>query len=184
MQNLLPLGRIDHIPLLLEIKRNPSVWNRQTMRTQDPTSPHHGLDDIWVRYNKNSACYDAVEARKEHESVWYPEADSLPSVRDMAFQIMSMVRGERLGGILITRIPPGRVCRPHTDCGWHAEYYDKYAVQLESHQDQAFCFAEGRYGAAPGEIYWFNNLVEHWVTNNSAVDRITAIFCIRSERRT
>ena len=151
------------------------------MRTENPTSPHHGLDDIWIRYNDNSSCYDAVEARKEHDSVWYPEAETLPSVKDMAFELMRRLRGVRLGGILITRIPPGGMCKPHTDTGWHAEYYrDKYAVQLASHPDQAFCFQEGGYSAEPGEIYWFNNLVEHWVINPSPVERITAIFCIKS----
>jgi hypothetical protein len=93
---------------------------------------------------------------------------------------MYLVKGERLGGILITRIPPGGICKPHHDRGtWHASYYDKYALQLESHPFQAFHFDEGSYSAMPGELYWFNNQEVHWVTNESPIDRITLIFCIK-----
>ena len=84
---------------------------------------------------------------------------------------------------LISKIPPGGLCKPHTDTTWHAKYYDKYAVQLESHPDQAFCFEEGEHISPPGEVYWFNNQAVHWVRNNSPVDRITLIFCIKSDRR-
>jgi quercetin dioxygenase-like cupin family protein len=104
-------------------------------------------------------------------------------VKDLAFNLMTMVRGEELGGVLITRIPPGGECKPHIDSTWHAKYYDKYAIQIEAHPNQAFCFEDGGYASAPGEIYWFENNVVHWVKNDSPVDRITLIISIKSDRR-
>lgn len=185
----------------LELKNNPQLWNRHDFRRKDPTSPHHGLDDIWVRYQHLDDVQDNIQEnlqrqKTSHESVWYPEAQYLPTLKELAFQLMTLVKGERLGGILITRIRPGQQCKPHVDTGaWHAAYYNcKIALQIESSPDvdyhngivpipeQAFYFSGEHFCAQPGDLYWFDNQKEHWVLNNSSVDRITAIFCIRTDR--
>lgn len=184
MNNILPLGSIDISQALLQLKRNPVYWNLYTNRTENYTSPHAGVSDIWIRYRDyKDFDGDWEKFNGEHDPIWYEASDAMPAFKDIAFNLMSTVRGERLGGILITKIPPGGAVEPHVDISWHASYYDKYAIQLESHYDQAFCFEEGKYSAQPGEVYWFNNQVSHWVVNNSIVDRITLIVCIRSDRR-
>ena len=185
----------------LELKNNPQVWNQYDFRRKDPSSPHHGLDDIWVRYqhlddvNPDIPC-NLMMQKFPHESVWYPSIKYLPSIKDLAYEIMGKVKGERLGGILITRIKPGKQCRPHVDVGtWHAAYYNcKIAVQLECAPDinyhaglvdtpeQAFHFPGEHFCAKQGDYYWFDNQKEHWVPNNSKVDRITIIICIRTNR--
>ena len=185
MNNILTIAQVDITQVLLQLKRNPQLWNIQKNRTAPESSPHYGLEDIWVRFRDMSQ-YDGKDWQKfngDHHSEWMPEADRLPAVKDIAFQLMTMVRGEELGGILITKIPPGGLCKPHIDTTWHAQYYDKYAVQLESHPNQAFCFEEGEHHARPGDVYWFNNNVLHWVRNDSPEDRITLIICIKSDRR-
>jgi len=200
MKNMMHLGNVNVAAILLELKNNPQLWNEHTVRTQDPTSPHHGLDDIWVRYQhidkvKNDPQAHIASLNEPHESVWYPSINYLPSVKALAYEVMRMVKGERLGGILITRIHPGQECKRHIDTGsWHAAYYDKYAVQLESAPDlayhtgqaaepeQAFHFDGEHFCARQGDLYWFNNQEFHWVPNNSAVDRITIIFCIRTNK--
>jgi hypothetical protein len=185
MDNILPLIRgLDVTPLLLELKNNPQLWNTNTYRTSNPNSPHREVDDIWIRYNRMEVLENTPELlHAEHDSVWYPAIERLPSLRKLALDLMHHVKGERLGGILITRIPPWKQVYPHDDRGsWHAAYYDKYAVQLESAPGQSFEFEEGGFAAAPGDVYWFNNQVKHWVTNNSDFDRITAIICIRTDK--
>lgn len=182
MKNIQPIGTIDVVPLLLQLKMHPELWDEHTWRTRHPTSPHHGLSDIWIRY-RDIAEYDGDwdAFNGPHEQIWYPAADKLPAVKDIAFNLMARVRGERLGTILITKIPPGGTCKPHTDFGWACEYYQtKIAVQLESHPDQAFCFKGEQYSARPGECYYFRNTEEHWVVNESPVDRITLIVCMRT----
>ena len=176
MKNLIKIGQgIDVRLLALELKRQPELWNQNTERTAPEDSPHHEADDIWVRYAQD------VRAISGHESVWYPAWKMLPSLRAIVFGVMSLVQAESLGGVLITRIPPGKQVYPHVDHCWHADYYDKIAVQIESHQQQAFHFDEGAFSAAPGDIYWFNNHESHWVTNDSPVDRVTLIICVRLE---
>lgn len=187
MKHLLPLGYLDVTEAVLQLRQSPYLWNLYRERTQRPDSPHVDVDDIWVRYRDRTEFElgqrDWSEFNQEHDSVWYPAADKLPAVKNLSYQLMTAVRGERLGGVLVTRIPPGKAVKPHADAGWHAEYYDKFAVQLESHPDQAFYFEDGGYAAAPGEVYWFRNQALHWVRNDSPVDRVTLIVCIRQDRR-
>jgi hypothetical protein len=186
MDNLLHIAQgVNVIPTLLEIKNNPQLWNQHAYRTSSDDSPHREVSDIWVRYNdiNNLDMNDPQKFNQEHESVWYPSIDKLPSIKKIAYDLMHYVNGERLGGILITKIKPGKQCYPHDDVGsWHSAYYDKYAVQLEGDCKQAFHFEEGSFSAKPGDIYWFNNQEKHWVTNDSDVDRITMIICIRTNK--
>jgi len=165
---LLP-GVFDVAPLRDALDTYPGLWNQRTERTAAPESPHHEIDDIWVR------------SPDEAGSDWYPDADVLP-VRPIAHALMTGLQGERLGGILITRIPPGAQCRPHVDPGWHARHFDKFAVQIASAPGQGFHFDGHTLEAKPGEVYWFDNAFTHWVTNESAEPRITLIVCIRTER--
>lgn len=177
MKHIMKIGSgINVMPLALQLKRNPQLWNQNSFRTS-ADSPHADVDDIWVRY----ADISEGMPTGPHDSIWYPAYRTLPQLRDIVFGIMGLVQGERLGGVLITKIPAGKRVKPHVDPGWHAEYYDKFAVQIESHQQQAFCYEDGKLVTAPGDVYWFNNQAEHWVINDSPVDRITLILCIRTD---
>jgi hypothetical protein len=167
----------DITPLLLDLKRHPFLWNAHRERTVAVGTPHSQVDDIWVRYNPAGG----TDQHTPHDSVWYPAYSYLPGLRPIIRGLMHAVGGERLGGVLITRIPPGGQVLPHCDNGWHAEYYDKFAVQVASHPQQAFCYADGELATAPGDVYWFNNQESHWVRNDSPVERITLIVCIRPE---
>lgn len=162
-------------PLLWALQQNEQLWNQHVSRTADEASPHHEVDDIWVRY--------AVDAKEHgpHESVWYPSAEVLP-VRQLIYPLMQYVRGERLGGVLITRIKAGRQCKPHHDEGWHAKYYDKFAIQVQSAPGQFFCFEGEKLEPMPGDVYRFDNSHTHWVTNDTPHDRITLIVCIRTDK--
>lgn len=162
-------------PLLWALQSHPELWDQNTARTESEESPHHGLSDIWVRYAK-----DHTEAGP-HESVWYPCADLLP-VRDIVYPLMNFVRGDRLGGVLITKIPADRECKPHRDPGWHARYYEKFAVQIQSAPGQQFCFEGESLETKPGDVFWFDNSQTHWVTNPTPYDRITMIVCIKADR--
>jgi quercetin dioxygenase-like cupin family protein len=94
---------------------------------------------------------------------------------------MRFVEGVEIGGVLITRIPPGKSVRPHTDPGWHARRYEKYGVQITSAPGQLFCFEGEELETQPGDVFWFDNAHTHWVTNPTHYERITMIVCIRKE---
>ena len=155
---------------------NPQVWNTFTKRTDYAASPHREVDDIWVRYGHPDE--SLVNGFDPHESYWWAGADMLP-VRPIATRLMASVGGTRLGGILITRVPAGKQVYPHIDHGWHARYYEKFAVQIQSAPGQRFCFHGAQLEPRPGDVYWFDNAFEHWVENPTEHDRITLIVCIR-----
>lgn len=169
-------------PLLIQVARNPGVWNRHKMRTEDYQSgPHTVVSDIWVRYNAfENFKGDPQAFNDEHESEWYPESELIPSVTPLVFDVMRLVGGTRLGGVLITKIPPGGRVEPHQDHSWHADYYQKFAVQLMGTPDQAFHFEGEELRALPGDLYTFDNSQTHWVTNDSKQDRMTLIICIKA----
>lgn len=154
---------------------HPDLWDTNKDRTADPESPHFGLHDMWCRFTP-----PGLNANQPHESIWYPSADILP-VRDLVYPLMSMCRGDELGGVLITKIPAGKMCRPHSDHTWHAGRYEKFGVQIQSAPGQAFHFKGESLVTQPGDLFWFNNSQTHWVTNESEFDRITMIVCIRTD---
>jgi quercetin dioxygenase-like cupin family protein len=163
-------------PIHWALQSNSHLWNENTGRTEDPSSPHHSLDDIWARYGDPARSKDG----QPHDAFWYPAADLL-GVKAMCHDLMRAVDGVELGGVLITRIKPGKSVRPHTDPGWHARRYEKYGVQITSAPGQRFCFNNEALETRPGDVFWFRNDVVHWVTNPTNYERITMIVCIRKE---
>ena len=180
MDTMIPIYQgANIVPIMAAINRNPNLWNEHTIRTKDDISPHKKLDDIWLRYNDWSNYNgDRDKFNSPHDSVCYPSADIL-NIKPIAMQIMALVGGERLGGVLIRKIPPGGSCLPHIDTGWHAEYYEKFAIQLQGDLNQSFNFDGESFSAVAGDVYWFDNSFTHWVNNDSDQDRITLIVCIK-----
>lgn len=174
----------DVAPLVQQIEAHPEIWNTHRMRTEQYQTPHNAVSDIWVRYNAwDKFTGDIAAFNGPHESVWYPVVDTIPAVRGLVQDVYNSVNGSELGGVLITRIPPGGEVKPHVDGGWHAGYYDKYAVQLKGNAQQAFCFEDSRLSPEPGDLYTFDNSKLHWVTNDSDSDRMTLIICIRRQEQ-
>lgn len=167
------------IPALHELEQAEDLWGEIDLRTQGE-SPHREVQDIWLRYNaKDKWENDLTQFDIPHISSWYPAAKRLPWTVQLCTQMMGKVKGERLGAVLLTRIPPGKQVYPHIDQSWHARFYEKFAIQLQGDKDQSFCFPGHELSALPGESYTFDNSKLHWVENNSSEPRITLIICIR-----
>lgn len=171
---------LDVGPILEQLRAHPEAWNTHRHRTELYGTPHDGISDIWVRYN-DWANYtgDWAGFHDEHESVWYPVIAKLPAAWSLARRVKRIARAETLGGVLITKIPPGGKVAPHIDGGWHASHYRKYAVQIMGNKDQVFGFEDSELRPEPGDLYTFDNSKLHWVNNDSDTDRITLIVCVR-----
>jgi hypothetical protein len=181
----LAMSDLAVLPLVRQLRDAPELWDSCRLRTENPKSPHRDMQDIIVRYNDpNKYEFDREKFNDAHDALWWsPAIDLLPAVKPIVFDLMRQVEGERLGMVLITRLPAGSTCHPHRDTGWHAEYFHKYAVLLQSHLTSSFCFEDGaRVRALPGEAWWFRNQCVHWVENPTPVDRLTMIVCIKPGR--
>jgi hypothetical protein len=181
----LPLHLDVHL-LKKALEKNSDLFGKYPYRGEAPGSPHSEMTDIWVRYNDIKPYLesgDFTEFANEHDSVWYDAYYRLPEVKKPIFDVMNAVNGERLGGVLITKLPPGGKITKHVDGGWHAAYYDKYYVAIKNSYGAKFCFEDGVIDPREGDVYWFDNSKPHWVENNTDDDRIAMIICIKIDRK-
>jgi len=171
------------------LNRKPKLFDHYNMRRTAPGSPHSEMTDIWLRYKDvrpHLESGDFSTFGDEHDSIWYPEFDKIPDVRRMCARLMYATKGTRLGGVLITKLPPGGKIKFHSDHSWHADYYEKFYVPIQNEEGATFSF-RGLTDGNPlmaitpneGEVWWFDNSEEHAVVNGSNVDRLAMIVCIR-----
>lgn len=186
MRNFLKIcDGINVEPLNFLLKQKPELWNARTLRKDDPASPHVAMSDIWVRYNDDSEAKrtgDYSKFNEQHYPVWYPSINDLSMIKPMALGLMAKMGASHLGGILITKIPPGGVIEPHVDSNWHAKFYNcKLYIPLQSNPKCYNRCEDEIVIMDAGECWYFNNNVEHEVRNNGLDDRITLIICMRIE---
>jgi hypothetical protein len=184
MQPFLKIAQSLPVAALREqLAAAPELWGQHPHRRYATASPHGEMTDIWARYNHPAALADLSTFNSEHDSVWYPCVRKIPAVQELAFRLMTLVQGERLGGVLLTRLPPDASIERHTDTGWHAGYYDKFYVAVQNDPGCVFGFEADDHThellAEPGSAFWFRNDVPHWVTNNSSRERLSLIVCIK-----
>jgi hypothetical protein len=167
-----------------QIEAHPELWNQYTMRTKMyESSPHREVDDIWLRYNdhENFDTLNPEAFHNEHYSVWYDAITKLTDAKRLIENAMVLFDGEKLGGVLITRIPPGGRVYPHNDAmGWHSNFYrGKYLLLLQSAPGQSFNFDDESHEGEAGDLFIFDNHQDHWVVNDSDTDRVSLIFAVR-----
>lgn len=161
-----------------EINNNGHLFGELNAR-KNAGQVHAEMDDIWLRYGEIPQDGDYSKIANEHDSVWLK---GLSACKRLCFDVMALVDGERLGGVLITRLPVGGRILPHTDSGWHAEYYDKYYVPIKNEKGAKFCFDNGDIEPNIGDVWGFDNSHTHWVNNDSNSERIAMIICIKQSK--
>lgn len=182
-------GGIDVAPVLAELDAAPDLWGTIPYRAQWKDTPHAAMQDIWFHYAdpKRYAPGDLPAMANEHIPIWYrPQIDRVPSVRRIVHYIMSLVDGEAIGLVMVTKIPPGGEILPHADWGWHCQYHDKYYVPLQSDDGAIFgCSHKGvseEIETRPGTCWLMDNRRTHWVRNASERDRLMLIVCAHSDK--
>lgn len=186
MKNFCKIAQgIDTTKLLLAIQRKPDLWKADTYLRDYPQGPFAAVESIMLRFPPRSV-HATEEALREHEAgfdqhenVDQPAYAILPDARPLVMNLMAYVQGERLGRIFINRIAPGGNIFPHADTPVHANYWERFHLVLEATPGVIFRCGDEKVFMAPGEIWWFQNAVEHEVINNSATDRTHLIIDIR-----
>lgn len=178
MRNFLKVAEgIDVLPLLLELQRQPELWDMHRERKDTAGTPHSEMSDIWIRHAESRS-----EFERPHFARWYPAYQRLPSARKIIFDAMARVQATHLGGVLITRIPPHGKIDAHTDVGWHPSFYNcKLYVVLESNPSCIFRVEDERVAMQQGEAWRIDNTKEHDVVNDGETERMTLIICMRCE---
>jgi hypothetical protein len=171
----------DVAPVMAQIDAQPELWDALPFRTRAKT--FQGTSDIWLRYRPLAELTEPARFAEPHFASFYPPWHALPAVQPIVFDLMRIERGTMLGGILITRIPPGGRILPHHDRGsWHAEFYRrKIYVPLRTNGAVVNRCEDERVIMGEGEAWFFDNLVEHEVTNDGETERVTLIVCLAAE---
>jgi hypothetical protein len=175
---------IDVRPVLEQLDAQPELWDQLPFRRTAPGTPHSQMTDIWLRFRPAAELIHPWNYAEPFHSVFYPAWRALPALHPITFALMSVVRAVELGGILITRIPPGGIIEPHDDRGrWHAEFHNcKLYVPLRSNEQCINICEDEQLVMRPGEAWMFNNLLVHSVENRGDSERITLIISMRVEQ--
>lgn len=182
MKHFVHLGNIDIAPIRLELERHPELWDQITDRKTRPNSPHADMSDIWVRSRPQCELTSPISYNEPFHSSFYPSINDLPSVRQVVFSLMGRFNGTELGSILITKVPAGKMVKPHADTGWHAHHHNlKIYIPIQSNAKCINTCGDEVVVMNTGEIWSFNNLITHSTENYGDDDRITLIVSIRCE---
>ena len=181
MRNFLNLASgVDIQPLLLSLYRQSSLWNTHPFRTEVADSPHREVSDILLRLQPLDG-----RSTDKRECVDYQAFATLPHARRFVYALMAQVEGERLGRVMITRLPPGGQIYPHEDIGttplhYDTEpYYSRFHLVLQADDKSIFQCDQEYVQMKPGEVWWFDNSKTHAVYNDGQIDRIHLIIDIK-----
>lgn len=183
MKNFLRLAAgINVTPLAIELLRQPHLWKADTYLRDYPQGPFADVDTVFLRFPPASVTELERSAKDQHECVWMDGALHLPAARPLIFALMGQVSGERLGRVMVNRIRPGGCIYPHADTPEHAQYWDRFHYVVASAPGVTFRCGDETVAMATGELWWFQNALEHEVINNSAQDRMHLIIDVRLQQ--
>lgn len=182
MSDIFKVCDVDVTGVNLGLSRHPELWDQFSLR-KDCLDPHKAMHDIWVRYNDIQLFKgDLASWNGPHFPIWYPAWHLIPELRPIVMGLFQRYSGTHLGGILITKIPAGKRIEAHTDSSWHAKFYTtKLYVVLQGNDRCVNRVLTERVAMKTGEVWYFNNNVDHDVINDGDTDRITLIVCMRHD---
>ena len=161
----------------LALAQHPELWDQNDLRTSHVGSAHSDVSDIWIRFNRPDQGFgQQVDATN---CFWYPASSVVPAEQHV-YSLMSFVRGEQIGRVIITKLPPGGKIEAHEDKGPPAEFYQRFHLCIQNEDGAVFTCGDEQLTPEPGMVYWINNAEKHSVENNSNADRITMIMDIRT----
>ena len=192
MKNFFKLHEgINPAPLLGAI--TPDLWTEDSYLRHYPQGPFGEVESIMLRF-PHKVVFDGPDAEEklelyktnmlpgfdQHESIDYPTYAKLPQARPLIMNTMALVGGVRLGRCFINKINPGGRIYPHADTPVHANYYRRFHIVLQSAPGVDFRCDDETAFMDTGELWWFDNRLEHEVTNNSDVPRIHLVMDIKA----
>lgn len=174
------LSDIDVHPLLAQVESHSELWDTDNSWTYGKTtSAIYNVSNIVLRWNR------IVGGDKLAFSLLY-------EARPIVDRVMSLVKGDFLGKVLITRLQPGQRINPHIHVSPPGvpRVYHTYQIPLSVYPGCVFgCddedprlsgrWAENEIYMESGNVYWFENTVSHWVTNDSPEERISMLMDVK-----
>jgi aspartyl/asparaginyl beta-hydroxylase len=182
VKNFQYIGQADVIPLLSQLQRQPELWKADTYLRDYPQGPFGDTETVFLRFPPASVSELERGEKDQHECVWMDGIVHLPSARPLILWLMARMEGERLGRCMINKLRPGGKIYPHADTPVHANYWDRHHIVLQASKGANFRCGEETIHMSQGDVWWFQNALEHEVHNNGQLERIHMIVDIRTYR--
>lgn len=178
MENFKLLGKLNVLPAVEEIVRQPWLWDEITARQDLEGSPHHDTRAIYLRWCKDQS---PEAAFKVNQTIYYPAAEMLSATVKLARKVVDVANGRRWARVMVVALRKnGGAIDPHIDEGEYADVYSRFHLPLVTDEG---CQFYG--GTSPGcgefvhmrrgEVWWFNHKRPHWVFNGSPYNRVHLI---------
>jgi hypothetical protein len=180
VRNFSLLGTADVTALLHQIHSQPELWKSDTYLRDYPQGPFGDTETIFLRFPPSSVSELEQGTKDQHECIWMDGAVHLPAARPIVLWLNMRVEGERIGRVMINKLRPGGKIFAHADTPVHAEYWERHHVVLQSGPGCNFRCGDEILNMKTGQVWWFQNAIEHEVFNNSDTDRIHMIVDIRT----
>ena len=167
-----PLGKVDIDALLVAVQAIPeSVWDAENA---DKPNKFEALDK--TRHIVFRFVDSTRDWRGSHDRpLWAEWRGLLEPVMAQAVRDYGYARGV-FPRVMLARMAPGGVIKPHIDANPAAKWPHKIHVPLQTNERVVFfCGGAERYFPV-GEAVEVSNLGPHWVRNEGDTDRIHLIF--------
>lgn len=99
-----------------------------------------------------------------------PQYEELQEVHRAVTWLAQAMQAEQIGRVMVARLIPGGHILAHKDYGPYHDHYDRFHLCVGGNGCLFRCGRE-TVRMLPGEIWWFHNLDEHEVWNETDVPR-------------
>lgn len=165
INNFKKIGEFDYHRVLNELGNKP-LWNWLNLRKL----ANHG-DDIILRYQPVQGVMHPMTIMSSLECVDYFTQSLFPKTMELVNQTFE----QPIGRVVFARLNPGDKISEHTDEGQYSESTDRFHFVLTTNPEVIMSSGNETHHIDPGEIWWFNNHIDHSVVNNGTTSRIHLI---------
>ena len=165
---------VDVSRLLTEVDAASQMWLSDTSRQRKVRCQRH-TRNIFLRVAQKPLPAGAKNANNVHESVYARNARRFPNALKFLRRTAVSERAT-LGRATLVALPAGKCVYPHRDAGDYYRVRDRYHLVLRSPQGSLIRAGHQTVVMREGELWVFNNKIEHAARNPAGVTRIHLIF--------
>ena len=171
MINLFKFPDIYDVDIYMdEVKNNDFMWELNNSR-QKNNYEQQETNAIRLRQMKNKPGIRQRDNHETYEMPYFPT--NFPNIKSFTENFIEKYGG-KLEMVMIVSLPPEKTVYPHFDDGEYYKIRDRFHLVLQG----IYQYNVGEETAifSKGELWFFENQVEHDSKNIGSVDRISVIF--------
>lgn len=164
-----------------EVFKNYDLFNQWTLRQDYPGSCHSDTKTIVLRISKGITPDSTLDTITEHdymhelECVDWDNIHEFDVLDDCIMDIQEKLLLREIGWVTIVSLPPGKEITPHPDEGEYCKHYNRFHIPLFT-KNSPMSVGNETFNMKEGELWTFNNQLQHSTKNDTDQERIHLIF--------